>query len=118
MQCHWSLGTRRLPSRKQGRYKEAEPLFQSALQTWEQHQGAEHPNVAIGLHNLARLQADQGKYAQAEPLYQRALRIREQRFGPEHPSAATTLNGIAKLYADISKLNCSSRDPWLFGSNT
>ncbi len=40
---------------EQGRYEEAEPLYQRALHIWEQAWGSEHPEVANALENLAEL---------------------------------------------------------------
>ena len=57
---------------------EAEPLYQRALAIDENALGADHPDVAIDLNNLALLYHTQGKYAEAEPLYQRALAIRSR----------------------------------------
>ena len=88
--------------RAQGKYAQAEPLYQRALAIWEKALGPEHPNVAAGLSNLAGLYDAQGKYAQAEPLYQRALAIREKALGPEHPNVATVLENYAAL---LHKLN-------------
>ena len=59
----------------QGKYAEAEPLYQRALAIREKALGPEHPDVANSLNNLAVLYRAQGKYAEAEPLYQRALAI-------------------------------------------
>jgi tetratricopeptide (TPR) repeat protein len=63
----------------------------------EKSYGAEHPEVAIGLGNLAALYRDQGRYEQAEPPYQRALAIREKVLGAEHPDVATSLSNLAEL---------------------
>lgn len=38
----------------QGRYDEAEPLFERAIGIWEGSRGGEH-EMAIGLNNLAKL---------------------------------------------------------------
>jgi tetratricopeptide (TPR) repeat protein len=59
----------------QGKYSQAEPLYQRSLAIVERAVGPEHPNVATSLNNLARLYQAQGKYSQAEPLYQRSLAI-------------------------------------------
>jgi tetratricopeptide (TPR) repeat protein len=87
----------------QGKYAEAEPLYQRALHIRGQQLGAEHPDVAFSLNGLANLYREQGKYVEAEPLYQRALRIREQQLGPEYPRVATALNNLALLYSDQGK---------------
>ena len=49
-------------------YPEAEPLYQRALAIRERVLGAEHPDTASSLNNLAILYAKQGKYEKAEPL--------------------------------------------------
>ncbi|MBO0790394.1 MAG: tetratricopeptide repeat protein, partial [Ktedonobacteraceae bacterium] len=70
--------------RDQGKYEQAEPLYQRALDIRKQ-QGPTHPHTAFTLHDLANMYWDQGKYQQADPLYQQALAICEQRLGPDHP---------------------------------
>ena len=58
---------------RQGRYAEAEPLFERALGIDEKVLGPEHPDVATDLNNLALLYDHQGKYADADPLFHRAF---------------------------------------------
>ena len=60
--------------------------------------GPDHPNVAVGLKNLALLYYKQGQYAQAEPLYMRALAIVEKALGPDHHYVATSLKNLVALY--------------------
>ncbi len=52
-----------------GRYEEAVPHWQKALELSEREFGPDHPNVAIDLNNLAALYYVQGRYAEAEPLH-------------------------------------------------
>ncbi len=59
----------------QGKYAEAEPLYQRSLAIGEKTLGPEHPQVAMSLNNLAGLYRAQGQHAEAEPLYQRAFAI-------------------------------------------
>ena len=68
-------------------YAEARPLFERALAIREKVLGAEHPDTATSLNNLARLLQAQGDLAGARPLYERALAIREGA-RPEHPDTA------------------------------
>ena len=84
--------------RSQGRYAEAEPLYQRSLAIREKALGPDHPDVGTSLNNLAVLYQSQGRYAEAEPLYQRALAIREKALGPDHPDVGTSLNNLAVLY--------------------
>ncbi|MBE9098235.1 tetratricopeptide repeat protein [filamentous cyanobacterium LEGE 07170] len=85
---------------QQGRYNEAIPLAQQALELRETVLGETHPDVAISLNNLAELYRLQGNYAAAEPLYQRSLTILEAVLGETHPTVATSLNNLALLYQD------------------
>jgi CHAT domain-containing protein len=86
--------------RVQGKYGEAEPLYERSLAISEKAVGPEHPYVAQSLNNLANLYRVQGKYGEAEPLYKRALAIREKAVGPEHPYVAQSLQNLANLYRD------------------
>ena len=81
-----------------GRYQEALPLQQRALEIYEKALGPEHPDIAASLNNLAGLYQAMGAYAQALPLYQRALQIRKKALGPEHLDTANSLNNLAALY--------------------
>jgi CHAT domain-containing protein/tetratricopeptide (TPR) repeat protein len=83
---------------KQGRYSDAIPLAQRAVRIRETALGANHPDVAQALNNLAILYQAQGLLADAEPLYKRALAINEKAFGANHHNVATSLNNLAELY--------------------
>ncbi len=82
----------------QGRYAEAEPLYQRSLEIREKTLGEDHHDVAESLHNLAWLCSAQGCYEEAEPLYERALEILEKTLGKKHPNVAASLSSLALLY--------------------
>jgi CHAT domain-containing protein/Flp pilus assembly protein TadD len=86
--------------RGKGQYGQAIPLAERALMLREKVLGAEHPDTATALNNLALLYQNKGDYAQAEPLFRRALTIREKMQGAEHPDTSTALNNLARLYHD------------------
>src|SRR6185312_4735414 len=67
--------------------------------------GAEHPNVAINLNNLAQLLKATNRLNEAEPLMRRALGIDEKAFGAEHPNVARDLNNLALLLRATNRLN-------------
>ena len=87
--------------RDAGKYDEAQPYFEGALEARERILGPDHPDVSQAIHGLATLHHYKGEYLKAEPLYQRALAIREKSLGPDHPDVADSLNYLANLYADI-----------------
>jgi CHAT domain-containing protein/tetratricopeptide (TPR) repeat protein len=95
------LNTAFLRLYRAGRYDEALPLGERALDIRKRVLGPENPDVASSLNNLANLYRRRGDYTKAEPLYRHALTIREKLFGPDHPDVATVLNALAILH--ISK---------------
>jgi tetratricopeptide (TPR) repeat protein len=82
----------------QGRYSEAEPLFQQALEIRQRLFSGDHIDVAASLNNLAYLYLSKGRYAEAEPLYRQALEMRQRLFSGDHPDVASSLNNLAYLY--------------------
>jgi tetratricopeptide (TPR) repeat protein len=82
----------------QGRYGEAEPLLEKALELRRSLLGEKHPDFATSLNDLAALYRDQGRYVEAEPLYVQSLSIMEQQLDADHPDVATCLNNLAELY--------------------
>ncbi|CAN0249525.1 unnamed protein product, partial [Ectocarpus sp. 13 AM-2016] len=76
----------------QGKYAEAEPLYERSQAVQEKVLGPEHSDVATSLNNRAGLLESQGKYDEADALYLRAIEIGEKTLGPDHPDLATRLN--------------------------
>jgi tetratricopeptide (TPR) repeat protein len=60
----------------------------------EQQLGADHPDVANSLFNLADLYHNTQRHPEALQSIQRAIQIYEQKLGTEHP---TTQNAISWL---------------------
>jgi tetratricopeptide (TPR) repeat protein len=87
----------------QGKWVEAEPLYQRTLAIQENLLGLDHPDVADNLNNLAIVYKAQGKYSEAESLYKRALAIREKANGPDHPDIADGLENLAMVYKTEGK---------------
>jgi CHAT domain-containing protein/tetratricopeptide (TPR) repeat protein len=82
----------------QGKYREAIPIAQRSLAILEKALGADHPDVANSLNNLALLHKSQGNHLAAEPLFKRSLSILEKVLGADHPDVANSLNNLALLY--------------------
>ena len=77
----------------QGRYGEADSLFQRALAGRESVLGADHPDTLITLSEMAELYEAQGRYSEAEAFYTRALDAQTFTLGDAHRDTLTTLHG-------------------------
>ena len=75
-----------------------------ALAIDEASYGAEHPNVARDLNNLAQLLQATHRLAEAEPLMRRALAIDEASYGAEHSNVARDLHNLALLLQATHRL--------------
>jgi tetratricopeptide (TPR) repeat protein len=87
-----------LKLRDAGKYDEALPLVERALEIRERLLGTEHRDVAAAIEILAGIYTNKGGYVKAEPLYRRALAIREKAVGKDHPDTGASLNNLALLY--------------------
>ena len=70
-----SLNNLALLYKAQGRYAEAEPLYQRALAIREKALGPEHPDVATSLENYADLLRKTGRVSEATKMETRAKAI-------------------------------------------
>src|SRR5271165_2735075 len=84
---------------EQGRYQEAIPTAERAVEVAKRVRGPEHPETADALSNLGLVFEKIGDDAKAEPLYREALRILQKT--PEHPRTARGLNTLASLYRGV-----------------
>jgi tetratricopeptide (TPR) repeat protein len=83
---------------KQGKYKEAIPLAEEAVELARRVRGPEDTETATSLNNLGELYSNMHQYGKAEPPLQEALRIRQKALRPEHPDTAQSLDNLAELY--------------------
>jgi len=83
--------------KEDGRYGEAEPVLQEALQLCRVL-GNVHPATLRSMGSLAGLYVSLGRYADAEPLYLRELAGSEKVLGAEHPSTLRSMHNLARLY--------------------
>jgi tetratricopeptide (TPR) repeat protein len=88
---------------EQGKYAQAEPLYQRALHIREQSLGPEHLETAESLHDLATFQERQGNRQEALSLSQRAFAIRKQALGPGHPKTAAAHEHLTSLRQVVSE---------------
>ena len=79
----------------QGKYAQAQPLFEKALEIRRRLLTDDHPDTASSYNNLACNLNAQGKYAQAQPLFEKALEIRRRLLTDDHPDTAISYNNLA-----------------------
>jgi CHAT domain-containing protein/Tfp pilus assembly protein PilF len=84
----------------EGKYDEARPLAERALETRERLLGADHQDVAASIQGLGVIHYYKSDYSKAESLYQRALAIRERALGPDHPHVAASLHSLSMVCSD------------------
>ena len=82
----------------QGKYREAIPFAERAVEASKRSGDPEGPETADALSILGLLFDKIGDYGKAEPLLQEGLRIRQKVLGLEHPDTAQSLNNLALLY--------------------
>ena len=80
-----------------GRYTEAEPFHERALEINERQHGKNHSNTVPTLTNLAINYKERGRYAKAEPLYEQALKIVKD---TNSFHSALLMNNLAFLYQE------------------
>jgi tetratricopeptide (TPR) repeat protein len=79
----------------QGKYSQAQPLFEKALGVRRRVLSDDHPDTAVSYNILAYTLYVQEKYAQAQPLLEKALEIRRRLLSEDHPDTATSYNNVA-----------------------
>lgn len=88
----------------QGKLKEAEKFFSSALVEAEKGFGERDPHVASACNNLAELYRVKKAYDKAEPLYLDAIRILEDSFGPDDVRVGAAFHNLGQFYIVQRKL--------------
>ncbi|KAL0939237.1 NB-ARC and TPR domain protein [Colletotrichum truncatum] len=88
----------------QGRFAEAEAMYERALQGREKALGPDHTSTLTTVNNLGILYKAQGRLAEAEAMYKRALQGKEKALGPDHTSTLNTVNNLGLLYEAQGRL--------------
>ncbi|MFO0837422.1 MAG: serine/threonine-protein kinase [Phycisphaerae bacterium] len=107
LSCAMNLGILHMD---QGRFVEAEPLLQEALQSSRLVLGARHPTTLKAIDTLGQLYRQEGRIQSAEALYREALELRKAVLGADHPDTLTSMNNLGTLlcgrgqYADAEAL--------------
>jgi len=83
--------------RRQGRWKEAEPICRSVVEMRKSVLGEEHSQVGEALSILAGITQKKGRNLEAEGMYRSAVALMEKR--PPSEDLAYALRGLARLHA-------------------
>lgn len=97
--------TGRLLARHLSKPNTAMSAYENALEWMETALGAEHPNTAAILGNIANVHRDQGNYEEAYKLYQRVLKIETNTFGRSHTEIGVTLHNLGTIEYDRGNVN-------------
>ena len=81
----------------QGRYQDAEPLLERAVELGEQGVGAGHPGLVRPVQMLADCYRLRGRFPEAAALYERALSLAGRAYGLRSAPAMASLSGLAAV---------------------
>jgi CHAT domain-containing protein/Tfp pilus assembly protein PilF len=95
--------------RQQGKYVQAIPLAQQAVDLAKSSLGVGAPEVATSLSDLATLYQALAIFKQAETLYLLAIALLEKSLGPNHPDVGSIRINLATLYQNESKYEEAER---------
>jgi serine/threonine-protein kinase len=79
---------------REARFTEAASLEKEAADIARTAEGADSPNLAVYLHNLAGTQMDMGNLAQGEASERQTLELWRKISGADHPDVAYSLNNL------------------------
>lgn len=88
---------------EQGKYREAEPVWERLLVFMERFAGRHSPMLAQTLVAMAGFYSNGGKPDEAKRHLDRALAIQERALGPKHPDVAATLEDLTRWYRDAGR---------------
>ena len=86
--------------RADGRYNDAEPLFQEVHENRANQLDKTHSKMLRGMGNLASTYRNQGRWKEAEELEIQVLETRKIILGLEHPETLTSMGNLAFIYWD------------------
>ena len=93
----------------QGKYAEAEPLYERALAIDEKTLGPGNPDLATDLINMALNYDAQGRYGEAEPFYERALAVYVKALGPTAAADLGQSPALMDAYNRSNELSAEGR---------
>jgi len=92
----------------QGRFADAEAVYQRALRIVEAGEGGPDA-LATLMHNLGGLAHSRGDFAAGEPMARRAVELRESAYGRGHPVVAADIEAWGALLEGLGQLPQAER---------
>jgi len=80
-----------------GKFSEAEPLFNQALEIRRRVLGPEHPDTLDSMNFLGYLYRYSGRIPQAEVILNQVLEVNRRTHGPDDPSTTASLASVADI---------------------
>ena len=90
--------------REAGRFADAMPLYQEALERRRAMLGPDHPDTLISMNNLANLYRELGRFSESIALQSEAMRRQEATLGPDHPDTLLSMSNLALAYQDAGRV--------------
>ncbi len=87
-----------------GDYKLSLEMYEKAYATYQAKLGADHPQTAIAMHNLADGYRQTGQLDKAVPLQEKVYGRHKATLGPDHPQTLVDLHNLAVCYKDAGRL--------------
>lgn len=80
---------------RQGKYGDAERLYETAVQLWQKRPDSPSPALATEVNNLASFYSEMGQFEKAEITRRRSLTLRLSLLGPASPDVALSYSNLA-----------------------
>ena len=91
---------------RQGKYAQAEALYNQTLETRLRVLGPEHPDTLASMNNLANIYCDQrASTRRPKRSTRQTLEIQRRVLGPEHPYTLSLLSNMAGMYQRQDKFD-------------
>ena len=90
--------------RSLARYDDAEPNLRKSLEIRRAAHPAGHPDIALGIHNLAVLYWKQGKLDKSVPMFEELLKTREAALGRTHVDTLMAVANLGVNYKDAGRI--------------
>ncbi len=88
---------------QQGKYKQALPVAQSAVDRMLEQWGADHPRTSNAEEVVANIYQQSGDMQHALELYQKVAQTRQRVLGPNHPHSLAILSSVASTLALLDR---------------